>query len=532
MTTSGTTTALNGSRREAITRRSMIVGILLSLLMGGAVLVGTSDGLAIGQRDAPSYLSSAENLQGGLGYRTSYGDPGKPVDFEQTTSPVVDFPPGYPAILSVGVMLGADSQTTARLVSALLVFGITFVVFLKAQTLSRFRSGVAAASLVALIAGALTLPFTTSALSEPSYGVLLVLTLVAATSYAQTKRSMALVFATLLATFATTVRTSGLALVGTVMVVAWLALRGSRRRWFVPLVVGIVGVAPFYLSTALGNRVPAWHPPDIGSFKELANGVAEWFIPPIGTPTLRVAAFVVLISGLLAWARPWARRDGEVEKVASVPPLWSVGVIAAGAHLGLLLMTKFFLSSQLSLGSRQLYPVGLALLFASMQFLGRRSDEQSDKRIAHGFVLLGLACLLASSWVSAVALNAVSSGMRGFNSTEFLESETVEYVVGSIPGDRVFGNAPDGLWIAGLPNTRPLPIAYDPLSLADNELMDEEMSRLAEEVEDGAVLFYRLDGRAYMVEESDLKAIAPCEVVADEIAVVLASADHAACSES
>lgn len=530
MTSSGTTTILKPRSRDPLTRRAAVVGILLALSMGGAALVGTSEGLAIGPRDSPSYLSSAENLAAGLGYRTPYGDPGKPIDFEETTSPVVDFPPGYPRVLSLGVMMGADSQSTARVVSALLVAGITLSAYLGARALPLFRSRVVVAALVASIAGALTLPYTISAMSEPPYGLLVILTLATATSYARAKKPRALVLATLLAAAATTIRTSGLALVATVMIVAWVALRGSPKRWFIPLAVGLVGVAPFYLSTALGNRVLAWHPPEFGSAKEFVNGVAEWFIPPIGSPTLKVAAFAALVAGLLAWTRPWKRRVARVDDTSSLP-LWSVALIAAGAHLGILFVTKFLFSAQLSLGSRQLYPVGIALLWAAIQYLGRRS-EAGDKRITHGFVVLGLFCLLATGWVAAATLNAVVSGTRGFNSDEFLESETVEYVVGSIPGDRVFANAPDGLWVAGLANTRPLPIVFDPLSLAENESMDEEMNRLAAAIGDGAVVFYHLDGRDYMVELSDLRAIAPCAVVADSTAVVLAGADHAPCSRT
>jgi Dolichyl-phosphate-mannose-protein mannosyltransferase len=529
MTRSGITPDLKAPSRSPLRRGAAVVGVLLALSMGGAAIVGTSQGLTIGPRDSPSYLSSAENLAAGLGYRTPYGDPGKPIDFEETTSPVVDFPPGYPTVLSLGVRMGADSRSTARVISALLVAGITLSVYLAARTLPLFRSGVAGAALVALIAGALTLPYTTSAMSEPLYGFLLILTLATATTYARDKQPLALVLATLLAAAATTVRTSGLALVGTLMVVAWLSLRGSRKRWFTPLAVGLVGVLPFYLSTALGNRVLAWHPPEIGSAKELLNGVAEWFIPPIGSPTFMVAAFAALVVGLLAWVRPWKGPMTRAGGGSSSPPLWSVALIAGGAHLGLLFVTKFLFSAQLSLGTRQLYPVGLSLLFAVVQYLGTRS-ETGGKRMAHGFVVLGICSLLATGWVAAVTLNSVVTGMRGFNSDGFLESETVDHVVGSIPGDHVFTNVPDGLWVAGLANTRPLPIVYDPLSLEDNGAMEEEMSRLADSIGDGAVLFYQLEGRDYMVDLSELRAIAPCEVVADSTAIVLAGTDHARCA--
>jgi hypothetical protein len=528
MTSSGTTTDPKAPSRSPLRRGAAVVGVILALSMGVGAIVGTSQGLTIGPRDTPSYLSSAENLAAGLGYRTPYGDPGKPIDFEETTSPVVDFPPGYPAVLSLGVRMGADSRSTARVISALLVAAITLSLNVASRALPLFRSGVAGAALVALIAGALTLPFTTSALSEPLYGLLLILTLAAATSYARDKQLLPLVLATLLAASATTVRTSGLALVATVMIVAWLSIRGVKR-WFVPLAVGLVGVGPFYLSTALGNRVLAWHPPEIGSAKEFLNGVAEWFIPPIGSPTFMVVAFAALVVGLLAWVRPWRGRMARVRDDSSFPPLWSVALIAAGAHLGLLFVTKFLFSAQLSLGTRQLYPVGISLLFAVVQFLGHR-PETGGKRMTHGFVLLGLCSLLATGWVAAVTLDAVVSGMRGFNSDGFLKSETVEYVVGSVPGDQVFGNAPDGLWVAGLANTRPLPIVYDPLSLEDNAAMDEEMSRLTDSIGNGAVLFYQFDGRDYMVELSDLRAIAPCVVVADSTAIVLAGADHARCA--
>lgn len=415
-------------------RRMLALAVVLAALALGAVLAGTAGGLTIDQRDGPSYLSSAESLEAGFGYRTPYGDPGKPVDFEQTTSPVIDFPPGYPAMLSVGLMLGADSEATARLVGALLVAGITVAVYLIAAAQPLFRSGWGAA-LVALIAAALTMPYATSAMSEPLYGVLLVLTVTAAGVYARTRRLPWLMLATLWAVAATTVRTAGLALVATVVIVAWLVLRGPKR-WLLPLAAGLAGVAPFFLSTALGNRVLAWHPPDVESIKVLTNAVAEWFVPPVGPPTLRVAAFVALVVGLLAWARPWTHRQESGDRDSSLPE-WSVALIAAGAHVAMLIVTKALFSFQLSLGRRGLYPVALALLLGLIGYLGRWPGTRIDRRTKIGSVVLGLCCLLATSWIAAGALFTVATGHRGFNSEEFLQSDAVQFVVASVPGHLV-----------------------------------------------------------------------------------------------
>ncbi|MGB7861499.1 MAG: hypothetical protein WBM90_13465, partial [Acidimicrobiia bacterium] len=74
---------------QATGSRSVVPALVIALACA-LLLIATSSGLLVGQRDAPSYLSSAENLALGNGYVTSYGDPGKPVDLGDPISPVVD----------------------------------------------------------------------------------------------------------------------------------------------------------------------------------------------------------------------------------------------------------------------------------------------------------------------------------------------------------------------------------------------------------------------------------------------------------
>jgi len=263
----------------------------------------------------------------------------------------------------------------------------------------------------------------------------------------------------------------------------------------------------------------------------LANAMTEWFIPPLGPPTLRVVLLVILMAGVLVWVRPWSRRQAEAEGRSSPLAEWSVSLIAAGAHLGLLLITKALFSFQLSLGRRGLYPIALLLLLASIQYLGHRPPTRIDRRTRFGSAVLGLCCLLATGWIAVSALSTVASGGRGFNSDGFLQSDAVVYVVGSIPGDLVYSNVPDGLWAAGLAGARPIPTVFDPLSLADNELLDQELDRIAEAVEGGAVVFYYQEHeRDYMVDEGRVRGIAPCVVVADATSIVLSAPDHPACT--
>jgi hypothetical protein len=144
---------------------------------------------------------------------------------------------------------------------------------------------------------------------------------------------------------------------------------------------------------------------------------------------------------------------------------------------------------------------------------------------------VGALALLSAGWRTTVVAAELREpdGLR-WASASFLESEAVAYLGENEMPASIYSNIPDGLWIAGVAGARALPTVYDPLSLHPNDELGTEISRLSAEVEGGAMIFYdRESDFGYLVEEPELREVAPCVVVDDGRSVLLSAVGNPHC---
>ncbi len=287
-----------GLSRGWTIRLVTIIGIALALTAGLLAIASTPQGLAVGQRDSPTYLASSESLAAGDGYRTPFGAPGKPIDFNETSSAVNHYPPGYPMLLSVGVMMGFDSHQVARVVG---VLALSLLALLFFEVARRRGLHVLGSALVGLIAVALSFPYVLAPTSELTYGLLTSVTLALLGSYASERRSSYLTAASIVAALGVAVRSVGLALVATVAIVALAAPGRFKGRLVRATIAGAMGLGVFAVSMAGGSREFAWHPPLVLDLKIMASTAVGWFVPPLGSPTQRVAVLIVGLLVAMMW---------------------------------------------------------------------------------------------------------------------------------------------------------------------------------------------------------------------------------------
>ncbi|MGA7098631.1 MAG: hypothetical protein WB245_13795 [Acidimicrobiia bacterium] len=514
-----------GSKRGEPARAGLVVMALVGLIVLAIGLVATRDGLYIGLRDAPTYLSSSENLANGNGFVMSFGDPGKPIDFASSDSPVVDFPAGYPITLSAGVAAGLSSTDWARWLGIALMTSIAVVV---AWVALDSGLSVSWAGLAALIGAALSLPYVVSPMSELLYGLLLVTSLGLLGRFARRRGEVFFVVGALTAAAAMTVRTIGIALLATAVVVGLLtpgrkAVRGLRLLFTV--VVGAVPIA--LLIGGGGSRELAWHPAGSVDLKVMANTIAGWFIPPLGGPTMRVALLVVVVAALFLWVRSGVEVEAEAgERVWR--RLWFPGAVSALAHFTVLVVSRFVFDAQNTPNPRLLYPTVLSLLVAGVAGFPELRQEGRSARRRKGLALISVAMLVAASWGAAQEFGSASDA-SSFGSEAFRTSPAVTEVLDMSPDVLVFSNVPDGLWAAGRSGVRPLPVTVDPLSTRPNPLLEEETDRIQSAVEAGAVIFYRRGDRDYLLGIDEVRAMAPCVVVDDGTSLVLTGESDQSC---
>ena len=487
---------------------------MVAVLAGGLLFAATSNGLLVALRDNPVYMSSAESLRDGDGYRTPFGDPGKAIDFESNSAPVVDFPVGYPLTLAAGLTVSDDIDSVARWTGILLVAATAAIL---AMVASRHGLTPMWSAVVALTGAALVFQIALGAMSEPLYIVLLVVTLWAMGRYLWKESVTLLAIGTVAAALSVFVRTTGLALVATVGVIALLGAGSRRTRLIRGFSAVVVGLVPFlFLSLSGGSRELVWHPPGPDSVKVLLNTVASWFVPPVGTPTLRVAVLAVALVAAAFW---WfAGRDGSDSPAPGDSRRgWLPGVTSAVLHFVLLVASIFLFDAQNELGRRLMLPVAVSLLVAGLAAAGReQTGTEQSSRLTQILAGALLAALVANTWAAAIGGFETADGRRGFNSPQFHRSEVVAAAVDLGATVDVFSNIPDGLWYVEGPGARALPVVVDPLSLQRSRRLEEESARIKELVEtEDAVILYERGTREYMISEDDALDLAPCVILDD-----------------
>jgi Dolichyl-phosphate-mannose-protein mannosyltransferase len=522
----GERVAISGGAKhvEARDNGTRFLGIVAMALVAITAIAALWDGQHIEPRDSPTYLAAAEAFANGDGYRVPFGDRGKPVAFDAESSPVIDFPPGYPFVLSLGVRLGFDAAETARALAILCSVAVAGLFY----RVTRLRSGSAwAALMVGSIAGLWTVRMSVAVLSEALFGLTISLALVAAAVFIRKRKMTWFVAAAMLAAFSVTIRTVGLAVVLAVAVAAWIGFTGIGRRLIWSAATLGAGLFAFAGLVAGGNRVMAWHPPDAASIKITIDALVSLIVPPVGTPWIRLALFLIAAIAIVVLARRAGfERLGRPSMGAEIIPL-----VAALAQIGLVLATRALFDAQTDLNPRLMFPIALALLLALAEYSARSIWIRRPGMLRTGVAFVAVLALISAGlhvWANAAELRE-PDGLR-WASPAFQQSEAVAYLNGA-GSPTVFSNIPDGLWIVGFEGARALPVVFDPLSLDSNDRLDAEMGRLAEAlVEEDAVVFYHRDSDfGYLVEEPELREIASCVLVDDGRSVVLTATSNGRC---
>ncbi len=488
-----------------------------------AGVIATKDGLAIGLRDSPVYLSSAENLAAGNGFVMSFGDPGRPIDFGSSVSPVTDFPIGYPAALGALIALGSESVAAARwigIVALTLIAGLV-----TASALWRGISGIW--SMVAgLTAATLSFSYVLFPLSELLYGVFLVIALICLERFIRDSGFKWFAVAVLAGSVSFLVRTIGVALVGTVVLIGLIAGGNKRDRLLRTAVAALFSLLPVaILVGGGGSRTLMLHPPNLTDLKVLANTVAEWLFPPLSSATVRVAVVGIAVA-VAAWS---IFRSEPVVGPPTPNRSWWPGGTSAAMHLFALLASRTLFDAQNFPGSRLMYPVALSLLMAGVQGYPQPDGQERLKRARAILAASCVAALVAATWSGFAIVQKLSVRPTLFSSNDFQGSAAVDLAVNS--PTQVFSNVPDGLWYVGRPGVLPVPDEVSHLTTKPNSNLDAEMTQLSEAIENGAIIFYQRGSRPYLVDEEELTTLAPCILIDDGRNLVMASPSHPRCPD-
>lgn len=465
---------LLGISRDATTvwRSSLFAVRLVALVMASVAFSGVlwvTEPAGPGyQAASAAYLSAAQSLASGQGYRVPTADWASP----DSISPLTRYPPGYPTALSVPVRMGFPPAQAARLVEAV----SAFVAMAALLAVVGDSVGPVAAALLglALLAMPMMVDLHLSVLSEPLFVACVALT------FALMVAAPDAVFAAgLCAALAVSVRYAGIAVVGAL--VAWTLLRSgswqqrTRRAataalpgalvagtwmWIVhrALAGGAVVAGP---ASAIGAGGPAVNDGVGAAVAGAAATIGRWLVPTangavwarwVAVPAAAALAALVAVGARRAY-RLWRLlpKDMALTSSTNVPQLLAARVLGASAvfaatYSAVLIGAVVFTDRSVSVGDRMLAPVlllgsaGIAVAIASWW---RSAGRPWRAAVVAALVLWGTASFRVSR---AHAHEALTYGFD-FANDVWRRSQLLEWVRNDGNQRDVYSNWPAAVYL-------------------------------------------------------------------------------------
>ena len=421
--------------------------------------------------DALSYLGAGASLGHGQGLRV----PSASWSSNDSTAPLVHFPPGFPAAIALGVAAGATPVNAGRFVEATAA-AVTAVAVMLAANLA---AGPVAAIAVIGIAGATPalLMVHSSLLSEPLFLALLALftrQLSRERRSNDTKRTLLL---GALAAAATLVRYAGASLVVAVVFEAWWTVDGAwlatwrvrARRAFIAAELPVVALAVWTLTRPHSEDAEKIR--DVGIYtsglgQTLLGGVrtaALWLAPGmVSNAGLAIAATLVFAAlCALVWRTARAARHGLLP--ATERRLHRAIAIVLASYVSVVGASRLVADPGIPLDDRILAPVfllvalgtgvALAALWREL-FRGRRD-------------LIILTAGVAASWMWGSA--QVGAGwVADFRTDggdlaahEWAASPLVAWAAQAPAGTPLYSNWPAAIWFHTARPTHEIPADMD-----------------------------------------------------------------------
>ena len=426
------------------------LGPVLAGAVAGAVVVAATSPHGPGlSPDSAVYLSTADALSHGRGFR-AYGG-----------VPLTDFPPGYPLALAAWLeTVGGRAGDAARAVNAASVFAL---VVLAGLVLPRYvRRGALRGAGIVLVAGAPSVLHTgITAWSEPLFAACIMACFLFLARSLERQRMLDVALAGAFASAGTAVRLVGAGLVLAGLVALLVGGRSAMPRADLAkrclVFLGVASLAPaVWLATRISitdsplgvRKPPRADLPENG--RDAVTWMAHWFVPDTMSAPLRAAGYALgalaLCIGVAVWirSRTMASRDpGDGLWLPALLVVSLVSVTVIGASL----------TETDPLDFRLLAPA----LAPSVVLVMGATDRLLDRR--PGRVAACLAGVLLGAWVAAIAVGdaAVWRDARkgeGYADAHWRASQLARDLRATPPGLPLYSNEPAAVWLLSERNAR------------------------------------------------------------------------------
>lgn len=500
------------------------------LVVAGMVLAVVLDhGRAWVTPDGATYLGVANNLAHGHGLTSPFRNTLNTFSATpSTTVPFVHWPPGYPVVLALFVVVGTPPLVAAELVNVLAVGALIWLAAAIAWCLTCRPIP------MLVLAGVVTASVTVVELSRYALSDLAFLALCAGLLLAALRtlqgRPRALWAMTIVVCAAELVRWAGVALLVVAVVAALLAGRRRDAAWVaaIPLAIAVAWQAVLLGTAGHGTRSLVWHPPLNAS--GLVRGIAVLFAPAasssrwemvLGISVLAVFALLAVLA-LLA-----LRSRSDPFRIVLITFLGSYGVV--------LIFSRLLVDAEIPWDLRILAPIYLATLLLLFDIactgavVGRHADADADaaatiatatrpgRRWAAPAAVVALCALVLGQLWSWPSLMAQASTPQSLSAPYWQQMPMGALAASLRPYRTVASNHPDvvSFWLGRSALT--LPDRVDPITTVANHHITDQLQALSKTLDgDGALVLFvdPSNPRTYLVAGQSVVAACGLHLVA------------------
>ncbi|MGA2382289.1 MAG: hypothetical protein ABSG61_02535 [Gemmatimonadales bacterium] len=442
-------------------RRSVLAVLFGAAACFGVVAITEPPGPGL-DPDSMSYLGAAESLvrHGSLRVpMASWSD-------ADSTSALHHFPPGYPIVLAIPIVLGADPQQAARGVEAASAFAtVALAVWIVAAVAGLGAGALAGVTLLATPALALD---HVRVLSEP-----LCFALLAATLALMVLSKRPFLYG-ITAAAAGLVRYAAVPAGGAAVLWAF-GRHGSMRDRLgraalaaLPSVLlsGALMLRSLLMESGATHSI-ALHGGLGPALRELGLTLVAWLVP-LAPARLPAALLAIVIAGAVVAVllNAASKRTERPEAASASRPLLAAAALLAACYTAFVLVSRLFVYDSIPLDDRMLSPAILLAIIAVAAALGARWRTWSRplRLAAATAVALWLA---ASAWATVRAVAEARDGGWGYASDEWRDSKLGEWLRTEGRRAEIFSNDPAGVYFLTHRPSRDLPAVLDPESLGD-----------------------------------------------------------------
>ena len=445
--------------------------------------------------DGTLYTGVANHLGTGKGLTvpfTTYTDhytPAQAIAFDYRV-PLRQWPPLYPAVLSMFVRFGATAETAARILNpALLGVNVVLAGVLTRRLFPRSWPWYAAAGFAVVLLRDPT-PISSSLLylhastfAEPMFLTFVLATLIAVDAYLRTRRPAWLLGAATIAALAALTKILGLSAVATVCLVALVAAGSTGVRLGRAALCAAIGALPVLptLVAAHHDTAPTGWSSVVGITTEVRTGLLEMATPSTTTEavTTMVATLLVIVGAAATFSS--LRRPGATMR--KLAPTAALATLMATQ----LVLTRVLIDRYVSLQGRHLAVVQVLLTIVVLGAIS--SSGRPTRRTPRAAATLA-AAVGFTAFTAGAALVTKIADPPYFDSAHTMPESAV-----AADGRVLFSNAPDELYASNRTSSYLVPCTVDYYTGRPNPTYSRELQDLQELVRRGLADVLIVGGR-------------------------------------